>query len=188
MEALERAGLGRANFVLHFHGFHDEEPLTGFDFFAGLDEDADDFAGHGSYDLLAAFEIEGAAATATPRAGIGDFGGEFLQIRLKLEETAGRLHDVDFEGLAFEKDGKSVGIDFDDAHVERLAVQRNFPLIGVAFEFDDAEFSAGGAGEMDFKFRFHGRRSNCWRRPSCFHREEEGSLLEEAGGLERLSP
>ncbi len=114
---------GRADFVLHFHGFDDEEPLAGFDGIAGFDEQANNFAGHRGDDLLAAFDFEGAVTATAPGAGIDDLGGEFFEAGLQGERSAGRRSDANFVRLAAKKDGESVGRDFDGVGVEGLTVE-----------------------------------------------------------------
>jgi hypothetical protein len=147
-EALDDAGFGRADFILHFHSFDNEEPLAGLDGVAGLDEKANDFAGHGGNNLLAAFGFKGAVTTAAPGAGIEDFGGEFLEAGLQGEHSAGRGSDTNFVRLAAKKDGEGVGRDFDSVGVERLTVECDAPMVSVVFELDDVDC----ARDADFKF------------------------------------
>ena len=47
----DAAGAGSFHFVLHFHGFHDNDAVSGIHFIANRDEDAHDFAGHGRENL-----------------------------------------------------------------------------------------------------------------------------------------
>src|SRR5205809_5597743 len=140
-----------------------------FDVVSYLDEKTHDFAWHGRKDLLAAFGFDGAMAAAAPSAGIDDFGGEFLPVRMKFQFTVwGRRH-CDFEGMAFEQNGKRVGSGLDGVDGDGPAIQRHAPSDTIAFEFDHASFFSGRQCELDFVF--HGRRSSCSRRPSSFHRE-----------------
>ena len=143
VKALDRAAFCRANLVLHFHGFDNEEALTRLNFVSCLDEDTDDLARHGSEDLLAAFGFECTVPTAAPGSGIDNFGGKFLETGLKLEDPVGRLRDVNFVGLAFEKKRERVGCDFDGVGIDRLPVKRDFPAVRDALEFNVPQFLAG---------------------------------------------
>ena len=138
VKALDRAAFWRANFVLHFHGFDNQEALARFDLVSCLDEDTHDLARHGSEDLLAALGFECTVPTAAPGTGIDNFGGEFLETCLELEDPVGRLRDVNFVGLAFKKKREGVGIDFDGVGRDLLAVQRDLPAISIALEFNCA--------------------------------------------------
>jgi len=82
LEAFDFAFFGGANFILHFHGFDDDQALAGFDFVADFYEKADDFAGHRGEDLLTAFGIERSQFFGTPGAGIADLGVEFVRAGL----------------------------------------------------------------------------------------------------------
>jgi hypothetical protein len=138
VKALDRAAFWRANFVLHFHGFDNQKALARFDLVSCLDEDTHDLARHGSEDLLAAFGFECAVPTAAPGAGIDNFGGEFLETCLQLEDPVGRLRDVNFVASAIEKKREGVGIDRNGVGMDLLAVQRDLPAISTALEFNDA--------------------------------------------------
>ena len=105
---------------MHFHGFDDEEALAGFDFVAGFDEQADDFAGHGGDDFLAAFGFDRAVFAAAPGAGIGDFGFEFVGTVLKCERAIGIWSDANFVRCAVQQDGENAGRDFDGVGVVSL--------------------------------------------------------------------
>src|SRR5690348_7913161 len=59
-DALDRTILGRTNFVLHFHGFDNEQALAGFDMVSFFDKKTHHFAGHGRKNLLSAFGFDGA--------------------------------------------------------------------------------------------------------------------------------
>ena len=83
MEFFYDAGLWGFDFVLHFHGFDNEEALAGFDFVSSFDEKADYFAGHGSDNLLAAFGFDSAVPAAAPDARVGDLGFEFARAVVK---------------------------------------------------------------------------------------------------------
>jgi len=87
--AFDGAALGRADFVLHFHGFDNQQALAGFHVVSCFDEKTHDFAGHGGNDLLAAFGFDAAVAATAPGARIDDFGGEFLRAGLEFQ-FAGR--------------------------------------------------------------------------------------------------
>src|SRR4029077_17751108 len=84
-DALDGAALGRADFVLHLHGFDDQETLASFDVVSCFDEETHDFARHGRYDLLAAFGLDVAGAAAAPGASVDDFGGEFPRAGLEFQ-------------------------------------------------------------------------------------------------------
>src|SRR5229473_6396919 len=84
-DALDGAALGRADFVLHLHGFDNEKALAGFDAVSRLDEEAHDFTGHGRNNLLAPFGFDVAVASAAPGARIDNFGGEFLPAGLEFQ-------------------------------------------------------------------------------------------------------
>jgi hypothetical protein len=122
-ELFDGAGFGGFYFVLHFHGFDDEEALAGFDFVAGFNEKADDFAGHGGEDLLAAFGFGGALFASAPRARVGDFGFELVRAVLNGEGAVGIRGDADFVRFAVEKDGEDAGGDFDGVGVGWCAVE-----------------------------------------------------------------
>jgi hypothetical protein len=72
---------------LHFHGFDDEKALACFDRISHLNEDANDFAGHGSEDLLAALGLDGTMPPAPPRARINNLSDKFLQAGLDLKRS-----------------------------------------------------------------------------------------------------
>jgi len=143
VKALDGAAFRRANFVLHFHGFDNQEALAGFDFVSRLDEEADDFTGHGGDDLLAALGFEGTMAPAAPGPRIGNLGGELLHGSLEREQTVWRPRDADFVRLAIEKKRERIGVDFDGVGMEWLAVQGDSPAVSIAFEFNGAEVFAG---------------------------------------------
>jgi hypothetical protein len=132
LEFFYGAGFRGFDFVLHFHGFDDEEALAGFDFVAGFDEETDDFAGHGGGDFLAAFGFDGAVFAAAPGARVGDFGFEFVRAVLNGERAVGIWGDADFVRLAVEQDGEDAGGDFDGVGVGWCAVESDLPAIGVA--------------------------------------------------------
>jgi hypothetical protein len=96
VQPLDGAAFGRANFILHFHSFDNEQALASFNGVTRLDENADDLAGHGSEHLLAAFGFERAMAPAAPRAGIEHLGGKFLQAGLEFEYSIRRRRDANF--------------------------------------------------------------------------------------------
>src|SRR5260370_33045490 len=83
-DALDGATLGRADFVLHLHGFDNQKALSGFDVVSCFHEETHDFTRHGRHDLLTAFGFDVAVAAAAPGAGIGDLGGEFPRASLEL--------------------------------------------------------------------------------------------------------
>src|ERR1017187_9280667 len=83
----DAAGAVGLQLVLHLHGFHYDDALTGDHLVAGGGEDADDFAGHGAEDGL-----QGAGA------GSGGFAG-----------PAARVADIDFEAVAFDGDDEAGG-------------------------------------------------------------------------------
>ena len=138
VKALDRAAFWRANFVLHFHGFDNQEALARLDFVSCLDEDTHDLARHGSEDLLAAFGFECTVPAAAPGTGIDNFSGEFLETCPQLEDPVGRLRDVNFVGLTFEKKREGAGIDFNGVGMDLLAVQRDLPAICIALKFNGA--------------------------------------------------
>ncbi len=107
-DALDGATLGRADFVLHLHGFDNQKTLAGFDVVSCFDQKADDFTRHRRDDLLAAFGFDVAVAAATPSARIDDFGGEFLRAGVKLQFAVRSRRHADFEGLAVKENGKNV--------------------------------------------------------------------------------
>src|SRR5208282_5369905 len=60
----------------------------------------------------------------------------------------------------------------DDVGVHGLAVEENLARVAVLLKINDVRgFSRSGI-EVDFEF--HGWRSSCSRRPSCFQRDEAG--------------
>src|SRR5580704_11120536 len=165
LEFFYGAGFWGFDFVLHFHGFDDEEALAGLDFVAGFDEETNHFAGHGGDDLLAAFGFDGAVFAAAPGARVGYFGFELVGAVLNGERAVGIWGDADFVGFAVEKDGEDAGADLDGVGVGCGAVERDLPAIGVAVE----SAAARSAGDEDFVP--HGVRSSWARRPSSFQRE-----------------
>ncbi len=126
---------------MHLHRFHNEQSLACFDAVSRFHEHANDFAGHGRNDLLAAFRFERAMPAATPSTRIGNLGSELLQSSLDFENAAARWGDANFVGLAFEKKRERVGRDFNGIGIDRLAVERDFPAVRDAFEFDDPHIS-----------------------------------------------
>src|SRR5712664_2542556 len=106
--ALDGAALGRADFVLHLHGFDNQKALASLDVVSCFDEKADDFTRHRRDDLLAAFGFDVAVAAAAPGARIDDFGGEFLRAGVKLQFAVRRLRYAYFEGLTVKQNGKNV--------------------------------------------------------------------------------
>src|SRR6266849_4939119 len=181
--ALEGAALGRADFVLHLHGFDNQKALSGFDVVSCFHEETHDFTRHGRHDLLTAFGFGVAVAAAAPGARIDDFGGKFPRAGLEFQFAVRRRRHADFEGLAFKQNGDNVGSNLDGIDCDGPAIQGDSPASSFAFEFDDAFFFAGGGSELDFVS--HGRRSSCSRRPSCFQRE--GWAAGAAEGEECLS-
>src|SRR5258708_27242186 len=77
-DALDGAALGRADFVLHLHGFDNQKALAGFDVVSCFDEKTDDFTRHRRDDLLAAFGFDVAVAAGTPSAGSQGLRGGLL--------------------------------------------------------------------------------------------------------------
>src|SRR5437016_3538410 len=168
-DPLNRAAFGRANFVLHFHGFDNEQALAGFDMFSFFDEKAHHFAGHRRKDLLPALGFDAAVAAAAPGARIDDLGDEVLPAGLKFQFAVRRRRYGDFKGLAAQQNGENVGGDLDGVDGYRLAIQHHPPSGGSVFEFDNACIFSRWRSELDLVF--HGRRSSCSRRPSSFQRE-----------------
>ena len=103
-QSLDHAGFRRANFVLHFHGFHNQKTLADFDGFAGFHENANNFSGHGRDDLLAAFGFDRAMAAAAPGAGIDDLGNEFFATGLQRQRSVWRRRDANFVRLTAKQD------------------------------------------------------------------------------------
>jgi hypothetical protein len=169
LDALDLAFFRRANFVLHFHGFDNNETLARFDFVADLHEETDDFAGHGSDDLLAAFGFEGALFSATPGARIADIGLEFMWAGLEFIGAIERWRDVNFEGGAIQEYRDGVGRGQNYVGINGLAVERDSAGRAILFQINNVLSLSSDRVEMDFKF--HGWRSSCVRRPSCFQRE-----------------
>ena len=147
-QALDCAGFGGADFVLHFHSFHDEQALACGDLVAEFDEQANDFSRHGSGDLLAAFDFVVAVSAAAPGAWIDELGGEFVMAGLQRQGAVGLGSDADFVGFAIEQDGENVRGDFYGVSIDGFAIDRDVPAVGVAMEFDGAGF----AGDLDFQF------------------------------------
>src|SRR5712692_5400801 len=96
-DTLDGAALGRADFVLHLHGFDNQKALASFDVVSCFDEKTDDFTRHRRDDLLAAFGFDVAVAAATPGARIDDFGSEILRAGVKLQLAVRGRHYADFE-------------------------------------------------------------------------------------------
>jgi len=147
-DALDGAGLGGADFVLHLHGFDDEQALTGFDFVASGDENANDFAGHGRGDLLSAFGFKDAAALAAPDARVLNDHGEFFAVGLDVEPATRFGLDANFEGLAVEKNRVGAGGDLDGVGGKLAAVEAEKKTRAVAGDLD----IAFAAGNLDLEF------------------------------------
>ena len=84
-QALDSATFGRANLILHFHGFDDQQALARFDYVAHMREETNDFPGHGRDDLLAALGFDGAVTASVPGARIDHLGDEFAVSGLQRE-------------------------------------------------------------------------------------------------------
>jgi hypothetical protein len=117
---------------LHFHGFHDQKALPGFDSVSLFDKESNDLAWHWCDNLLPAFRFEGAMLPAAPDTGIGNRGSELLFTNLDFEQAIRQLHEANFIGLALEQKGESVWINFDGIGIDSSSVQHNFQSAGVA--------------------------------------------------------
>jgi len=148
LEALDRAGLGGAHFVLHFHGLHDEDALARLDFVSGFDQQAHYLTGHGRDDLLAALGFDVSVAAAAPGARIGDLRGELVIGGLQGEPAIRLRGDSNLVGLAVEKDGEDVGGDFHGVGICGLAIEGDLPAVSSVGEFDCPIL----AGDADFEF------------------------------------
>ena len=103
-QPFDRPGLGRSDFVLHFHCFHDEQTLTRFNVLARRNQYAHDFPGHWRGDLLAACEVDSSAAPAPPGTWVHDFHAKLVAGRVQ-QQTVSRRFDTDFERSPIEKNG-----------------------------------------------------------------------------------
>jgi hypothetical protein len=148
------AGFGGFDFVLHFHGFDDDEALTGFDFVAGFDEQADYFAGHGGDDLLAAFGFDRSVFAAAPGAGVGDFGFELVGTILKRERTIWIWRNANFVRNTIQQDGENARRDFRGVGLRVDAIECDLPSSAVAAQFYSARFAG------DVNLVLHGVRSS----------------------------
>src|SRR5712664_691886 len=184
--ALDDAALGRANFVLHLHGFDDEESLPRFHAVAGFHEQTHDFPRHGRDNLLAAFRFDVAVAATAPGARIDDSGAELVRTGLEFQFPIGSRGHPNFIGLTVQQDRESVGSKLDGVGVNGLTIKLNAPTASVAFKLDDARFPSRQIFELDFVF--HGSGSNWARRPSSFQREGWPGSAEEEDRQEFLSP
>src|SRR5262249_35940622 len=81
---------------------------------------------------------------------------------VKSDRAVRTRSNADLMRVAAQKDAEDIMGDFDGVGIEGVSIERNLPSIILSGEFDYARFS----GEQDFIL--HGRRSNCWRRPSRF--------------------
>ena len=154
-EFFDLSAFGRANFILHFHGFDDEQALTGFDEVALLDEQANHFTGHGCGDLLAAFGFDGAMTATAPGARVGHFGVILGKASVKGECAVGTGCNADLMRIAVQQHAEDIGSDFDGIGIERVSIERDFPSAILFSEFDDS----GPSSEQHFVL--HGRRSSC---------------------------
>jgi len=177
-QAFDFSGLRRTDFILHFHGFDDEQTLAGLDDITGFYQDAHDFSRHGRNHLLAAFGFGCAAAPSPPLPGINDFGAELFAARMDPQTRTG-FFDAHFEGLPGDQNRVNAARYFDCVGFERLAVQAPArPAARLSFAFaHDFEF-AGRTSDLDLEL--HWLRSSCTRRPSSFQREG-GAVVALAG-------
>src|SRR5580658_2518756 len=103
VQALNCAALWRTNLILHLHRFHNEQTLAGFHLVSRFDEDANDFARHGSGNLLAALRLECAVPAAAPRTRVGNLHSKLLQAGLDLQYTISRWGEANLVRLPLEE-------------------------------------------------------------------------------------
>src|ERR1039458_5710803 len=103
----DAAGAVGLQLVLHLHGFHYDDALTGDHLVAGGGEDADDFAGHGAEDGL-----QGAGARsggfAGPAARVADIERKAVAFDGD-DEAGGRFFHTGVVAAAIEEDGVDAG-------------------------------------------------------------------------------
>src|ERR1017187_7700123 len=94
--------------VLHLHGFHYDDALTGDHLVAGGGEDADYFAGHGAEDRLHGVAA-GTGRLAGPAARVAGFDGEAVAFDGD-DEAGGRFFHTGVVAAAIEEDGVDAGV------------------------------------------------------------------------------
>src|ERR1017187_5625752 len=103
----DAAGAVGLQLVLHLHGFHYDDALTGDHLVAGGGEDADYFAGHGAEDGLHGARA-GSRGFAGPAARVAGFDGETVAFDGD-DEAGGRFFHTDVVAAAIEEDGVDAG-------------------------------------------------------------------------------
>jgi hypothetical protein len=122
------AVFGRFDFVLHFHGFDDEDALVRGYGVAFFGEDAHDAAWHGGSEDDRAVGA-GVAAAGAQGAGIVNAVGDAL--RADVERGVGVV-GVEDDAIRLARDEKreNAGADEVDVGSDRLAIDKNAPLTG----------------------------------------------------------
>jgi hypothetical protein len=90
-QPFDRPGLGRSDFVLHFHCFYDEQTLTRFNVLARRNQYAHDLSGHWRGNLLRACEADSSVAPTPPETRIHDFQAELVAGRVQQQMVRRRL-------------------------------------------------------------------------------------------------
>jgi hypothetical protein len=153
-EAFDLSTFGRANFILHFHGFDDEESLSGFDGFTRGHQNANNFARHGRENFLAAFDFDGALPATAPGAGVDHLSGKFVGAALHFDRAIQGSREVNFEGLATEHYGDRVGRNLNGIAFYGTAIESDFALAVSLRQLNDMFGFAGRSGK--FNLIFHG--------------------------------
>jgi len=164
---------------LHFHGFDDQQALTGCHGVSRFIRRMI-FAGHGRDDLLAPFAARAPwrprprARVTIPRA-FRWFRAEFLARHPRGGQTA------DFRANLPSTNGKYVRSDFRCVGFPGASLKRGAPAIVIAVpKFDDAGF-LGALRECLARFYFHGAVSSCSR--SVGFPIEEGAAAFGSGAI-----
>ena len=103
-QPFDRPGLGRSDFILHFHCFHDEQSLTRFNLLAPRNQYAHDFSGHWRGDLPAACKVDSSAVPAAPATWVHDFHAKLVVGRVQ-QQTVSLCFDTHLERSPIEKNG-----------------------------------------------------------------------------------
>src|SRR6516225_2222875 len=122
------------DFVLHLHGFDDQDTLAGLDFGAFRNQKTEDLARHGSDELARAFAVVGAGAAAQ-RTRIAQFDTVAARADPEMEICCAALA-LDFVGLAIDEHGEHVVAGQHGIKVDLLAIEEALPTAIDPVEFE----------------------------------------------------
>jgi hypothetical protein len=130
-QSLDRPRFRRADFVLHLHGFDDQEALTRFHMLTRRYQHTYNFSSHGRSNLLAPREIDFSPAASAPGAGVLNIHAIFASASVQQEESVCKRFHTHLERTPIQKDGIHArgdlhGIGFNSAAVDRSDDARRF--------------------------------------------------------------